>query len=94
MAAASVLQRKRDVRFRHVPPETVVIRQAGPEVLVLNAVAGRVIELCDGRTPLAGVVDTLLGEYDVDRAGLERDVLGFAQELVAAEVLEESDHAG
>lgn len=85
----TVLEPRRDVRFRRVPPETVVVRQEAAEVLVLNGVAGRVLELCDGRRPLSGVVDALLAEYDVERGDLERDVLRFASELLDAGVAEE-----
>lgn len=94
MATATVLRRRSDVRFRVVAPEAVVIRQTVPEVLVLNAVAGRVLELCDGRTSLASLVDALVLECDVERAELERDVLGFAQELLEAQLVEEVGDAG
>lgn len=92
-AFGTVLRRRSDVRFRMVPPETVVIRQVAGEVLVLNDVAGRVLDLCDGSKSLAQVVDALLLEYEVERAELERDVLGFAQELLEAQLLEEAGDA-
>jgi hypothetical protein len=88
IGTATVLRCKSDVRFRAVPPETVVIRQAGPEVLVLNAVGGRILELLDGRRPVAGVLDALRAEYDVAPDALERDTLAFLAELLAGEVLE------
>jgi hypothetical protein len=84
----SVLQRRPDVRFRVVDDEGVVIRQAAAEVLVLNQVATRVLALADGVTPVAGWIEALAREYDVERAALERDVLAFAAELVEQGLLE------
>jgi hypothetical protein len=82
----TVLQRRSDVRYRHFPPETIVIRQAGPEVLVLNGVAGRILDLVDGKTSVGELAAGLVLEYDAPRERVERDVLAFVAELVAAEV--------
>jgi hypothetical protein len=86
--AASVLQPSRDLRYRRIDGEAVVIRQSAGEVLVMNEVAGRLLDLADGRTPVGGWIDALAGEYAVDRAALERDVLAFAAELAAEGMLE------
>jgi Coenzyme PQQ synthesis protein D (PqqD) len=84
----SVLRRRGDVRYRVLDGEAVVLRQRAGEVLVLNEVAARLLDLADGATPLAAWVETLAAEYEVERAVLERDVLDFAGELADAEVLE------
>jgi coenzyme PQQ synthesis protein D (PqqD) len=85
----SVLRRRGDVRYRVLDGEAVVLRQKAGEVLVLNEVASRLLDLADGETPLAGWVETLAAEYEVERAVLERDLVTFAGELAAAEVLEQ-----
>ncbi len=90
MTIDSVLRIRSDVRFRRVPPETVAIRQSAGEVLVLNGVAGRILELCDGRRSLSDLVTSLLSEYEVVRPELERDVLAFAGELVEGGLAEEA----
>lgn len=90
ISTASVLRLAGDVRFRAVPPETVVVRQSVPEVMVLSEVAGAILERLDAKRPLDAVVDALVPLYDADRATLERDVLAFAAELVAAGVAEET----
>ena len=82
------MRRRRDVRFRTVDGEAVVVRQSAAEVLVLNEVAARLLALADGTTPVASWVEALAGEYEVDRAVLERDVLEFAAELVQDGLLE------
>ncbi len=84
----SVLQRSGDVRFRVVDDEGVVVRQAAGEVLVLNAMATRILALADGVAPVDAWVQALLAEYDVDRQVLQRDVLAFAAELLEEGMLE------
>ena len=83
----SVLARQGDVFYRHVPPETVVIRQGGPEVMVFSDVAGRILDLIDGRATLREVAARLAGEYDASRETLERDVLDFGEELIESAVV-------
>jgi Coenzyme PQQ synthesis protein D (PqqD) len=84
----TVLRRPTDVRYRVLDEEGVVVRQGAGEVLVLNDVATRILTLADGAGAIAGWIETLLGEYDVPRPELERDVLAFAAELVEQGLLE------
>jgi hypothetical protein len=84
----SVLRRRGDVRYRVLDGEAVVVRQGAGEVLVMNEVAARILDLADGAATVAGWVEALAAEYDVARPALEHDVLGFAGELAAAGVLE------
>jgi Coenzyme PQQ synthesis protein D (PqqD) len=83
-----VLRRRSDVRFRVIEDEGVVVRQAAAEVLVLNAVATRILALADGEAPVSGWIEVLLAEFEVERSDLERDVLFFAGELVEQGLLE------
>lgn len=83
-----VLRRRSDIRYRTLDGEAVVVRQRAGEVLVLNEVAARLLDLADGATPLGAWVETLLGEYEVDREVLERDVAECARELTEAGLLE------
>lgn len=83
-----VVRRRTDVRYRVVPPETVVIRQAGPEVLVLNEVAGRILDLADGRSTLEDIARGLASDYEVSPDRARRDVQVFVEELMAAELIE------
>lgn len=83
----AVLRRADDVRFRAVDDETVVIRQEAAEALVLNEVAGRILELVDGRNTVGDVVDRLLEEYEVSPAALTEDVQTYLRELLEAGVV-------
>ena len=78
-----------DVRYRVVGDEAVVVRQKAAEVIALNDVGARVLELMSDTKGIAEVVDTLAREYDVDRAMLEIDVESFVGEIVEAGILEE-----
>jgi hypothetical protein len=84
----SILRPSRDLRFRRIDDEAVVVRQRAGEVLVMNETAARLLELADGRTSVADWVDVLAGEYEVDREALERDVLAFALDLAEEGMLE------
>lgn len=90
ISPASVLRLAADVRFRAVPPETVVVRQSVPEVMVLSEVAGAIVGRLDAQRPLADVIDALLPLFETDRTTLERDVLDFAATLLAAGIAEEA----
>ena len=82
------LRRARDVRFRHIPPETLLVRQSGPEVMVLNGIAGRVLDLLVPGARAGDLVATLQHEFDGAAEEIERDTLSFLAELVAAGVAE------
>ena len=84
----SVLRRRPDVRFRVIDGEAVVVRQSAAEVLVLNEVAARILDLADGTAPVASWVESLAGEYETGRDTLEQDVIAFAAELVGEGLLE------
>lgn len=78
----SILRLSSDVRYRAVDDETVVIRQEAAEALVLNDVAGRILELIDGARQVGAIVATLADEYDIDSATLAADVEAYLKELL------------
>lgn len=85
-----VFRTREDVRFRLVAPEAVVVRQSGPEVLVLNGVGARILEGVAAGQPFARLVSGLAEEYEVPAATLEQDVLAFLEELTASGVIEQA----
>lgn len=84
-----VLKPKDDVRYRVVGDEAVVVRQDAAEVLALNDVGARVLELLDAESTLAQVIETLGREYDVSREELELDVENFVTSIRDAGIVEE-----
>ena len=84
----TVLRKRSDVRYRRIGGEAVVLRQSTAEVMVLNELAGDILDLVDGNLPVGGWVERLAGEYAVETPVLERDLVEFAAELVEAGLLE------
>jgi hypothetical protein len=86
--ALGPLRRAADVRYRLLDGEAVVIRQRAGEVLGLNPVGSRLLELIDGARDVEALVDELAAEFAADRGTIARDVEGFLAELVASGVVE------
>jgi len=86
----TVLAKSSDARYRNIGGEGVVVRQSAGEVLVVNGVGARVLDLLETRTPVGGLLDTLAAEYAIDRATLECDVLAYLQELLDAGIIEDA----
>lgn len=82
------LRRRPEVRWRRVGAEMVVLQQSRNEVLALDDLGARVVELADGERTLDEMIDRLLPDFEVDRATLAADVGRFVAELLAAGVLE------
>ena len=82
-----ILHKKDDVRYRVVGDEGVVVRQTDAEVIAVNEVGARILELLtDGRS-IGHVLDTLTDEYAIDRASLATDVEAFVRAMLEAGVL-------
>lgn len=70
-----------DVMFRAVGSEGVVVDQRGPTVLVVNAVALRILELIRDNASTATIVTKLSGEFDAGTERIAKDVAEFLDEL-------------
>lgn len=86
--ATTVFRKCSDARYRNIGGEGIVVRQTAGEVLVLNDVGVRVLDLLATGGPVHSVVDALAADYEVDTATAEHDVLAYAQELLEAGVIE------
>jgi len=84
----TTFRRCRDARYRNVAGEGLVVRQSVGEVLVLNDVGTRVLDLLEAGAVVGAVVDALALEYEVDRAVLEQDVAAYLGELLDAGIVE------
>jgi hypothetical protein len=83
----SVFALRPDIRFRRVGDEAVVLAQDQGEVLVLNEVGARALELLDGETPAVEWLPTLLREYTVEEATLRADLARYLAELRTSGVI-------
>ncbi len=81
-------RRAPDVRYRILDGEAVVLRQRASEVLGLDPVGSRVLDLCDGTRGIDALVDALAAEFDAPRETLARDIEEFLDELARIGVVE------
>ncbi len=86
----AVLALRKDVRFRRVADEGVVLVQEDGRVLGVNDSGARVLELMDGRRTLREIVDALGREVDAEKAAIETDVASFVARLREAGALVET----
>ena len=61
--------------------EMVLLNLATEEYYSLNEVGTRLWDLTDGKRTVAEMIDTILREYEAERAGVTEDVLALFQEL-------------
>ncbi len=76
-----------DVRFRVVADEAVIVRQQVAEVLVVNAVGARILELLRDGAPLDELAATVADEFDVAADRAAGDVEAFLASLRESGVL-------
>lgn len=69
------------VMARQVDDETVILDLEGGAYFGLDAIGTRVWQLLNAGKTLAEVCDVMVGEFEVERADLERDVLALVSEL-------------
>jgi hypothetical protein len=72
---------------RELSGEVFIVHLDTSELHGLNEVGSRIWTLVDGERRVSDIVDTLLGEYDVDRGLLEHDVLDFLDTLAAKDLI-------
>lgn len=84
MSKVSLPRRSERTAFRVVAGEGLVMVIDRRELHRLNPVGARVFELCDGATSVDGIVDAIVGEFEVDALTARRDVDRFVAELESA----------
>ena len=76
-----------DVRYRVIDDEAVVIRQTEGDVLVLNDVGARVLQLVGEGLTAAEIGDRVAGEYEAPEETIRNDVERFFGELEELKVI-------
>lgn len=82
MSQSGVFERVPSVRFRVVEDQGLILRQDTSEVVVVNEVAARILQLLDGQRALREVAAILADEFAETPERLARDVETFVRELV------------
>ncbi len=78
-----------DIRYRLILDEAVAVRQKTNEVIVINEVSASILEFFESgkKGTIAGLIDYLASEYDVEKNVLEKDTPSHIEELLAAGIL-------
>jgi hypothetical protein len=76
------------IRYRIIDDEAVVVRQREGDVVVLNEVAARVLQLAGEALSPEEIGDRIVKEYEADESQIRADVDGFLDELIELGVLE------
>lgn len=79
-----------DVRFRAVPPEGVLVNQRNAEVLVVNDLGLRVVQLLQNTDNKEQILRQLEREYDAGADTIAADVDTFLADLGDRGLLAES----
>jgi len=87
-------RRCRDVRYRVVGGQAVIIVQDAGEAIVLNEVGTRVLELIDRKMSSRQIIDDLCEHFEVDIEQATNDLESYLAELLEAGVVEVIDPAG
>ena len=87
MASPDVYPRRREVPYRVLDTETLVVDVQGGMLYPLNAVATRIWQLCDGTRSIDAIGRALLDEFEVDEATIRADGDRFIAELQTARLL-------
>ena len=80
--------RRRDVPWRMLDTEALVVDVSGGTLYPLNNVAARIWELCDGGRSMDEIVRILAGEFDATEDVIRRDAERFVEDLTAARLVE------
>jgi PqqD family protein of HPr-rel-A system len=81
---------REDVLSREVEDELLLYDPRTGETLLLNNTAAAIVELCDGSTSPAGIVDEIVSVVEVDRAQVEADVRKLIHDLGERGFVEEA----
>ncbi len=81
----------REIRYRRIFDEGVIILQDRAEVVMVNATAIDVLELIDRGYHIDAVADELAARYACDQDTLDSDVLDYVIALWQAGILENDE---
>lgn len=81
--------RKKQLAFNRLQDQMVIIDfNSTRQFHQVNELGARIWELCDSHHSVDQIVETLLEEYDVEKAVLEKDVVEFLEELKRNDLLD------
>jgi hypothetical protein len=87
MASSDVYPRRRDVPWRQLDTEALIVDVKTGVAYPLNGVAARIWQLCDGERSIEHIIATIVAEFDADETTVRADTTRFIEELAAARLV-------
>jgi hypothetical protein len=89
-----VFKKNKDIVSRKIAGELFVVPVKGrladmQRIFALNQVAEYIWQALDGRTTLDDLRKHILSHYDVEKERAESDIIGFIDDLIAADLIME-----
>lgn len=79
--------RRKQVPWRVIDVESLVVDVKAGLLYPLNSVATRIWQLCDGQRTVEEIVQIVVAEFDTDWETAREDTTGFIQELFQRELI-------
>lgn len=87
MASPEIYPCRRQVPWRVLDTEALVVDVKTGVLYPLNSVAARIWQLCDGGRTLDEIVAALAAEFDAEEATIREDARRFVDELANARLI-------
>lgn len=87
MESHKIYPRRRQVPWRPLDTEALVVDVKTGLLYPLNGVGARIWQLCDGERSLDDIVVALATEFDADEATIREDARRFVDELAEANLI-------
>lgn len=78
-----VVTRNKDVAWRVIDGEAILISAEDSMLHSLDEVGTRIWEMADGAATVGSIIQTICAEFEVDEAQAETDVLEFVTNLAS-----------
>lgn len=85
---STLLKKKSDIRHRTIDNEGIIMCQDSADIIAVNAVGSRILELIDGHKSIDDCLAILVTEFDVEPLQLQQDCLDFILDLMQNDILE------
>jgi len=81
MTDSDAIRLSPDIRYRTITPEGIVVHLERGEVVVVNELGIRILELIEKTGSLSAVIDNLSETYDASRNRITADVQRFCDDM-------------
>lgn len=83
IAETTILTLAPTASFQSLGDSAVILRSDSGQLYTCNETTEAFLRLVDGKNTIGAIVDSVLGEFEIDRNTLSHDLLAVAADLVA-----------